>query len=88
MKRFFSTGVALIAMSLANSVYAADAPLLAKTRISLERQASPGPMRYYGGPKSPMWRAAAEDSLAAACPRSPVKGRWARLHSAATPIVG
>jgi hypothetical protein len=74
MKRLLLVGVSLAAVGLVGNAHAGDASLPTKTpmgrgvagpyknsRASLERQVGPGSMHYYGGPKSPMWRAGAAD---------------------------
>ena len=72
MKKLLSAGVFLIVVGIVSSAYAADAQvgerssngsrgaIAAQTAVTSE-QARPGPMRYYGGPKSPMWRAPVEN---------------------------
>jgi hypothetical protein len=62
MKRMRIGTVALLAATLVCGITAArrHAPA-AGTAASSEQHARLGPMRYYGGPKSPMWRGPAAD---------------------------
>jgi hypothetical protein len=74
MKKLLSASVSLIVIGIVSGAYAADAQVGEHgsnrsrgaiagptTALVSSEQAKLGSMRYYGGPKSPMWRAPVEN---------------------------